>query len=119
MNIEIIKFVDPGVAKKERILMKAIKKDNVGFYVVFNTTELKPGTVSSKVLNAYWFPNREIKPGDLICLYTKPGKDNEVKKEDGTTTFFFYWGEEKTLWNKAGDSAVLLRIGEWNYKARS
>lgn len=43
MNIKIVKIIDPGLQDKERLFMKAVASDNIGFYIVFDTIQTEPG----------------------------------------------------------------------------
>lgn len=118
MNIKITRIINPGVVDKERLLMKVIASDDVGRYVVFDTVETGSRTISSRPRNVYWFPDREVKAGDQIVLYTKTGISTQRKSDDGSTIFFFYWGKREPLWNKPGEGAALLEIESFEYKSR-
>lgn len=47
MNISIVKITDAGVGDKERLHLKALNSENIGYYVVFDTIQTEPGKVSS------------------------------------------------------------------------
>lgn len=119
MNIKIVKILDAGAANKEKLQLKAVADDNIGNYVVFDTLQIEPGRIASIPKNAYWFPDRNVKGNDIIFLYTGPGKNYETKNEDGTTTWYFYWGRNVTLWKNKNSSAALLRIHDWEYRTVS
>ncbi len=118
MNIKILKLVDSGVPNMEALHLRVISDDNIGRYIVIDTVQAEPGKVSSLVKNAYWFPDTVVRSGDLIILYTKPGSNSQVKNPDNTTTWYFYWGHKKTLWNNSQSSAVLVKSEAWEYKAK-
>ena len=119
MNLEILQITDPGIAHKERLDLKVITEDNIGGYIVLDTMQLSPGKVSSIIKNAFWFPDENVKTGDIILLYTGPGKDIQTKNLDGSTTWYYYWGKKSTIWDDQKSAAAVLRIGSWKYKGRS
>lgn len=119
MHIEINKIVDPGVLEKERVVLKVLIDDELGFYGAFKSKKTGEKTISSKVTATFWFPDRYVKKGDIVVLYSKRGVNTERKNNDGTTSFFFYWGMNEPIWNKSEDSVVLFKIDEWQYKSAS
>lgn len=118
MNINITKILDPGIVDKERLVMKVVSSDDIGRYIVFDTVETGPSTFSSRPKNVYWFPDGEVSAGDLVVLYSKKGNSTKQKNPDGTTTYFFYWGKQTSLWNNSEDGAALLRIENVDFKPR-
>jgi len=116
MNVKIRATRDNGIRKKERLVLEVLRDDDIGYYVVFDTTFTGDGSVSNKVRHSYWFPDKKVRSGDTIVLYTKLGIQSEKQRKDGSTSHFFYWGLDKTIWNKEGDCAVLLRIEDWRTK---
>lgn len=116
MNIKIRAIRNSGVADKERLVLQVLRDDDIGYYVVFDTTFTEDGKISNKVRHSYWFPDKKVRIGDLVILYTKPGTQSESQNEDGSTAHFFYWGLDKTIWNKEGDCAVLLEARNWSAK---
>ena len=116
MNVEIFKITDGGVLKDERIILKVIVDDFLGSYAVFKTKKTGENTVSARTAKTFWFPDRQVKKGDLVVLYSKVGVSTERKNDDGTTTHFFYWQSTETIWNETDDAVVLLKMGQWDYK---
>lgn len=118
MRIKIRGIRDAGVPEKERLALDVTQDDDIGSYVVFHTRVLKPEIVSARVRRAYWFPDKPVKPGDVVVLYTKRGTQNEKKHEDGTTSHFFYWNQEAPLWKDRDVTAVLAFLEEWEMVSR-
>ncbi len=116
MNIAINKTVDRGDLEKERIIFAVKDDDFLGAYLVFKSKKTGEKMVSSKTEATYWFPDKEVKKGDLVVLYTKVGINTEKKNTDGTTSFFFYWGLTDSLWNDSVDAVVLTRLQEWSFR---
>ena len=119
MNLEINKITDAGNLENERIIFKVLVDDELGFYGVFKTKKTGETTVSSSIKATYWFPDRQVKQGDYVVLYSKVGVNTEQKNKDGTTSHFFYWRMSSTIWNDLDDCVVLFKIDEWKYKSVS
>lgn len=115
--ITITRILDAGVANQERILFEVTGTDDTGRYEAFLTTELQEGRIRAKPSDVYWFPDKEVRSGDLVILYTKPGEYSVINNQLGTRTHFFYWGSKGTLLNKPKDAIALLTINGWSYKA--
>ncbi len=117
MNIKIKNIVDAKDLEKERIVFNVIADDFLGAYLVFKSKKTGEKTISSALQNPYWFPDKEVKKGDLVVLYTKSGTDTEKKNEDGSTTYFFYMHNLKIpLWNNSDDVVVLSQLENWSFK---
>jgi hypothetical protein len=113
MNVHLKSVRDAGNHAKERVVLKVAGNTDIGRYAIFDTTFDSEENVSNKLRHAYWFPDATVSEGDLVVLYTKDGDPKKVKNKDGSTTHFFYWGLERTVWNEDGDGAVLFLIKEW------
>ncbi len=116
MSVKIKAIRDSGIVGKERLVLQVLGDNDIGYYIVFDTTFFEDGRVSNKVRHSYWFPDKKVHAGDLVILYTKPGTQSESQNKDGSTSHFFYWGLAKTIWNKEGDCAVLLEARNWSVK---
>lgn len=112
MNLTITKVVDIGDITNERIVMKALIDLDIGRYGIFRTRKNTNGRITNDVLNAYWFPDKLVKAGDLIVLYTKSGVSSEKKNTNGSDAHFLYWGLSSPIWN-TGTGTVLVSIPEW------
>ena len=98
---------------KERIVLKARGTTDVGEFAVFRTT-VASGVVTTGVLNAFWFPDKTVEPGDLVILYSKGGTQSEKRLPSGRTAHFFYWGAGPAIWSEDGVAPVLLHVDQWN-----
>lgn len=92
MNIAIDYIKDSGNLDKERIVFAVKNDEQLGKYLIAESFLLEDSRFSAKIKNIYWFPDQELKQGDVIVLYTKQGNSNSTKNEDGSTTYFYYWG---------------------------
>ncbi len=117
MKIIIHGVADSRDHNRERLILNVIENTDIGEYLVLDTTYLQNGNVSNKARHVHWFLDQEVKKGDLIVLYTKPGTSSIEKKSDGTTIYFYYWGLNNSAWNNDKDCAVLIHYDEWIHKA--
>lgn len=117
-NIKIQSIAEGGIANKERLVFEATGVDNVGLYVAFLTKETTPGRISSNPKHVYWFPDQDVKEGDKIVLYTKKGISTKRSNTNGSTTYFYYWGLDNTVFSDPSDTIALLKIEQWEYKTK-
>lgn len=115
----VIKYIkDFGNPEKERVVLKVNAPTDIGQYVVAESVKVNENAISSEIKNQYWFPDQELKVGDLVVLYTKRGEKKSVLNKDGSTTYFFYWGLENPL-SSVEKSCVVLFETLWMYKEAS
>lgn len=93
--------------------MRASQDLDIGDYALLRTGYNSAiSKVTTRVHNAMWFPNKKIKQGDFVVVYTKSGRSSE-KEFEGHISHFLYWGEASTLWDMPDVSAVLLTAPQW------
>lgn len=114
MKVKVQSIKDRGDLKNERLVLKALGDCDIGMFFVFDTTYSSDGNISNLVRHPYWFPDKEIRAGDLVVLYTKEGRESQKLNKNGTTSHFFYRGIERTVWNKEEDCAVIFEIANWD-----
>ncbi|TDY16939.1 hypothetical protein B0G81_8084 [Paraburkholderia sp. BL6665CI2N2] len=113
MKAQIKSFADPGVLPKERVVISVTADHDIGKYLLLCSGKSKDGGPMAGKKDAFWFPDKPIKVGDRVVLYTKKGVRSEKKLDDGTTVHFFYWGLDAPLWNDDKNIAVLVQSAEW------
>lgn len=116
MIIEIDSIKNSGNLEKERVIFKVIENGDLGKYMVAQSITINDTSFSSKLQNLYWFPDKELKAGDLVVLYTKQGEKGNSVNEDGSTTYFYYWGLTSTL-SSIEKSCVVLLETSWSTQA--
>jgi hypothetical protein len=111
MKIKITAIREAGNLSKERVVMKAEASTDIGQYIFFcvDTVDDQPTT---SVRNTYWFPNKNINPGDYVIVYSKEGKSSE-KEFKNVTSHFFYLGSNTTIWDIKNVGATILFAPEW------
>ncbi len=114
MSIQFRGMRNAGELKDERVVLHVLENDDVGRYALFRTQIQEDDVVSGgDIENAYWFPDKPVRKGDLIILYTKVGKDKDKVNEDKTTSHFFYWGLPTPIWGDMLDVPVLIHASGW------
>lgn len=115
MNVQILRVVDKGNINSERIVLKILANDNIGHYAIFRSGINSSGTgITNKVYSTYWFPDSQVRAGDLVVLYTKSGIATNTSNSDGTTTRFYYWGFTSPVWNNGNYMVTLVTTPAWN-----
>lgn len=115
MTLEISSFAEAGNLQKERLVIKIRDDVDIGEYAVFHSRISSNAIPTSGSKKAYWFPDRAVKAGDLVVLYTKAGTTGKKDLGEGRTAHFFYWGQETALWGP-NTGAVVLEISDWIYR---
>lgn len=87
--------------------------ENLSYYLVCDTTYTDENHISNELRHLFWFPKKSAKKGDWIQLATRNGKSTTLENDQGTTTHVFYWNLGRTVWNKAGDAALLFDLRTW------
>ncbi|MEN2473586.1 hypothetical protein [Burkholderia sp. GS2Y] len=117
MKIALKSFADVGIEAKERIVMRVDSDHDIGKYVLLCTAKGSEGKPTWGKKEAYWFPDKPLKAGDQVVLYSKAGTRSEKKLDDGSTVHFFYWGLSGTRWGDGKNMAVLVQGEDWHSKA--
>ncbi len=112
MNIEIKSIADKGDLKKERLVLRVKQDANVGYFLMLRTG-FSGGQMTTGVTHTFWFPDKDVKAGDLVVLYSKAGTANEKVLDRGAKAHFFYWGQSSALWGTDDRGAVLVHAPDW------
>ena len=119
MGFEIVRLYQ-GSGISERLVLEATSNDNIGRYIVLDSTYEASGGISNHFRHVYWFPDQDVKKGEKVILYTKKGiKDYEFKppnKEVNVGTHFFFWGVDHNVWNDNADSVTLIEVADFDFK---
>ena len=112
LNINSIK--DAGNIEKERIVLSVQRSGDIGDSLIAISRKRDENSISAKLEHVYWLPNQLVKENDLVVIYSKLGKRNQISNNDGSTTFFFYWGLDESLAKE--EYALVLFDTQWTYK---
>lgn len=116
MKLDPLKVEDRGDIERERLVFRAREDVDVGRYAIFKceNSETKGRVLSANIPAVYWFPDKTIKAGDFVVVYSKAGARSEKKGDNGNMTYFYYWGFESAQWNK-NYTPVLLEANTWSF----
>ncbi|ELE9015662.1 TPA: hypothetical protein ACJIWP_000455 [Enterobacter cloacae] len=111
MKIKISSIREAGNLQKERVVIRVESACDIGEFILLQTG-FKDGTVNSGIYETFWFPDKMVRAGDYVVVYTKKGTRSE-KPFNEATSHFFYMGNLEPIWNREERSAVLMHAPEW------
>lgn len=119
MKLSIKSFADAGILGTERLVLRALEDVDIGDYLILRTKKSKKtGGPLSGGSDAYWFPDHEVKAGDLVVVYTREGVASKKELSGGRTAHFYYWKKKQAFWGNNGENkAVLIETGSWRSEA--
>lgn len=116
MKLSLIGVENIGEIDRERVVMRATEDADAGHYAIFRCRLAPNGKAAAGyVPGAFWFPERALKVGDFVILYSKNGVSSSKTGNEGNTSYFFYWGQTTTQW--PGYIATLVETPAWKYSA--
>jgi hypothetical protein len=113
LNIKAVR--EEGNLMRERVVFQVTFPCDIGSYVVLKARVIN-NNVSNTVINAFWFPDKRVNPGDTIVLYTKSGFNKEKVNSNGTISHFFYWNLNIPNWREDGIAVLLMKASEWTHQ---
>jgi hypothetical protein len=115
MDLNIHSIQNHGDQTKEFIDLVASVDCEIGDYQLADTTYTAENVVSNKLRHVYWLPNKNIKAGEYVRVFTGAGTPDTVKSSNGTVIHKLFWGLREGVWNDKGDSALLMKITQWQH----
>mgnify|MGYP001267578516 CR=1 FL=1 len=112
MDVKIIKIESKGDFDKEYVLLEVLSDCEIGEYLLADSSYTSEGKLSNKIRHIYWFPNKTVKKGDFVFVFTRPKKMNDKTEwsNNYTNNHAFYWNLKIAIWNDEGDYATLFEI---------
>lgn len=114
MRLAILSVANKGDLKKERLVLNVRANTDIGEYILLQT--VYDSGLTTHTYNTYWFPDKKVKTGDIVVVYTKDGRENEIE-ENGHRIHFLYWGLSMPIWSEEDRAPVLLYAPEWTSKS--
>ncbi|MCY1642118.1 hypothetical protein [Methylorubrum sp. SL192] len=115
MDLSILKLQDNGNPSLEVLILSVDIDTNLNGYAVCDNTYISGTTnLSNERRNFFWFPNKGVKAGELVALWTRPGKYCNVTNKAGKVVHYFHWGLSNGVWNNTGDLAILIEIAAYD-----
>lgn len=116
MDLTITSVHGHGDASKEYVMLRVDRDCDLGDYILADTTYVGPNQVSNELRHMFWFPSKQVVAGDVVVLRTGTGRHVEEAQKDGSTKHRFYWELGSAVWNDTGDTAILIKIAEWDFR---
>lgn len=99
MKMKISAIADQGNLEKERVVLRVQEDLDLTYYALFRCIRGANDIVrGGDIPNVWWWSARKVKAGDYIVLYSKDGKRSEKINGDGSTSYFYYWGQSTPIW---------------------
>lgn len=112
-DLDIVGIRDAGDFDRERVVIKVNQVTQIGDFLFFYSRRTGDNSISSKVASPLWFPDISLNPKDLIVVYTKSGVSKLRTNDDGSQTYFLYWGQTKSVF-VSENIPVLMKIRQWS-----
>ena len=116
MRVQIQSVADRGDLSRERLVMRVRQDVDIGDFMLVRTG-FEDDEVTTDVSNAFWFPYKRLRGGDLVVVYSKRGSGRHKQLDDGHKAYFFYWDQDSPLWDDEHVAPVLLYAPQWASKA--
>lgn len=110
MTAEITGIRDAGDLQRERLILRAKSDTDIGNSIVLCAPADGENVYPNAMEVAFWFPDKAVKKGDIIVLYTKEGEEKFKCNKNRTTSYFYYWGLSSPLWKKSKNAVVVLYL---------
>lgn len=115
MKLKITSFPDAGNLAKERLVIQVFADLDIGDYLVMRSRVSERSPTPGKKAT-FWFPDKDIKSGDRVVLYSKAGAASEKALKSGGRAHFFYWDLDEAVWGESKHGAVLVHAAEWEFE---
>ena len=112
MRMRIVDILDRGVPNKERIHISVDADTDLQFFVVLETMS-RGSAIQAGGLQAFWFPAKEVKAGEMVLLFTAGGTESTFVAEDKVKVHLRYWGRKNTIFHAPTSTAALMEVAEW------
>lgn len=113
MRLQILRIIDRGVANKERVHIAVLESADLSYYTVLLSRYVAASGIANGNLAAFWFPSQSVQPGDNVILFSGFGTPSSRHEANGSTTYFYYWGHPKTVWNHPANCVALVEAAGW------
>ncbi|WP_163934368.1 hypothetical protein [Paraferrimonas sp. SM1919] len=114
MKLEMKSIRDRGIPDKERVVMRALARIDIGQFALIEAG-YSNGEINTETGDCFWFPDKVIDEGDWVVLYTKPGKSKEKVQKSGSLAHFFYWDKSRAKWSSNSKAPVVLQVDSWSF----
>ena len=113
MKYSALNIQGRGELANEYVAFTSQTAHSLSFSVLPRSYYVAENAISPGAVDAFWFPNQLVKPGDSIILFTKAGLNTNRTDASGVTSYFFYWGRPDSVWKNRESCAVLVDAATW------
>jgi hypothetical protein len=115
LPVSLPEVANAGDLDQERVAFRATEDLDLTRICIFCCQVSQKGVPQGWDLPAaYWLPNKTIKKGDYVVLYTKEGNRREKLSEDGPSSYFYYWNRSNSLWSHK-TIPVIVKVDTWAF----
>lgn len=112
MKLKILSMHGEGDIDREHVLLKVVEGCDLSAYILADTTYGSGRWPEAKVRHTFWFPAKEVKPDELVSVWTRKGKHTVGETSRKKRVHRFFWGLERAVWSDFGDYAAILEVVE-------
>jgi hypothetical protein len=111
-ELQLLGVFDPGVPRRERIVLKVEAQIDIGWYAIILAIRGQPsGHIAPLRDSMYWIGSGSVQPNDWIFLFTGSGQQITLPAEgDHGKLFVEFWGREETVFHNSQIVPVLWRL---------
>lgn len=113
MAILMTSIGDRGDLNNERVGFRVSSDCNLKYFIIFRTT-FNEGGFYNRSNATYWLAPEDVKSGDRVVVYTKSGQDSFQLNEDGSKTYFRYWGLNSPIFVDQNNGIVVANVSDWS-----
>ena len=113
MKVEVDTVKERGDLNNERVILKVNTDTDIGRFLLGVTRCTGERQVSSNLNQIYWFPDKAVKRGDFVVLFTKKGTRGQYENQTNSITHTFYLNLDACIWDLQKAAAVIFEIGMW------
>lgn len=113
-HLRFVNVAEPGFFAEERIIFRPSSRLNLMEYVIVPMKGgHSPNDAEDLNTDVFWFPDKEVEPGDFVLLYTKSGNDHSFTDSEGNEVHVLYWNKERAVWRDPSTAAAVLKVSDW------
>jgi len=116
MKIKVQGVKDRGDLDNERVVLKVLADTDIGGYILAIGRNLGVDSFSPKLSRTFWFPDKPVKQGDFVSLYSKVGTPGQFQNKSESDTHTFFLGLDSPIWTETDRAAILFEVADWQAK---
>lgn len=110
MKIKISSIEDIGGDFTECVVLEVLQNTDIGKYILLDFA-------SSKITHTFWFPDMQVKQGDLIRLYTTGAPPcKKISSGHSGSVHELYWNLSEWKCQAITDCLALIEASDWCFQ---